>query len=768
MKLRLKLHIKGRVQGVGFRPFIYNLAKKHNLCGFVFNDPSGVTVEAEGEKDNLKYFLRSLKELAPKISYVDKIDKEIIPLKSEKIFFIANSYISKDKFVFISPDISICDDCLRELFSYDNRRHLYPFINCTNCGPRYTIIKDIPYDRSRTTMNTFKMCSECFSEYRDVRDRRFHAQPNACFNCGPSMNLVNRNNKLSSHIEREDVEDILIKASELLYRGNILAVKGIGGYHLCCDAKNKEAVRKLREIKNRPTKPFALMVSNIDILKKICFMSKKEIEVVNSIRRPIVILRIKIYKDWMKDIALHQKFLGVMLPYTPLHYLLFFYLRKIMPEPILIMTSANYKDSPLIAKEEEIFKLKEVSYFLIHNRGIYARCDDSISRVYNRKEIILRKARGYIPDFFEFPTKKRILGCGAELKSTFSLTKNNYLITSPYLGDLKNYATYTFFKNTLQHFKKIFSFDAEVVAYDCHPNYLSTQYALGLNDVVKIPIQHHYAHMASCILENRVEEKVIGVIFDGIGFGLDGNVWGGEFFVGDLNNFTRLAYFDYFGLVGGDKAVEEPFRVAFYILYFLFGEDMFKLNIEFIKQFNYEISLPFIYLVRGKHYVYTSSVGRLFDAVSSLLRVKDRVSYEAEAAILLEMLSYKCRERKLNSYPFEIVKERGYYKIKWQNLFKEIVEDLLKGVDKAKIGFKFHYSLATIVRKTCQTIRDAYGIRKVVISGGVFQNFLLFKLVTKFLKDSDFQVYYNCRFPTNDENISVGQVAIANARLGGS
>jgi hydrogenase maturation protein HypF len=760
MRERYKLRVKGVVQGVGFRPFVYNLATHLNLGGFVLNDPFGVVIEVEGEVETLRRFLKDLREKVPPASFIEGIEKKKLPPQQEREFIIKKSVPGEDKFVFISYDLSVCEACLRELFDPKDRRFLYPFINCTNCGPRYTIIKDIPYDRKNTTMKNFLMCKRCDSEYHNPQDRRFHAQPNACFVCGPTLKLVEKRDTKFLKLGREKLVTLLREVAGLIHKGKIVAIKGIGGYHIACDATNQETVTFLRERKRRPTKPFAIMVDDIKVISKLCFINKKERQLLSSPKRPILLLRIKQRADWMQTVAPFQKFLGVMLAYAPLHYLVFWYLREFRKEPILIMTSANLKDLPLAKDEGEIFSLGDfVDYFLIHNRPIYLRCDDSVSRVYNNKEYIIRKARGYIPDFFGFPSSKAILGCGAELKSTFSITKNNWLITSQYLGDLKNYSNYEFFLDTLTHFKSIFNFEPQIVAYDYHPNYLSTQYALSLKDKVKIPIQHHHAHAAACMLENRLEEEVVGVIFDGIGFGQDQKVWGGEFLICDLKRFKRVAYFDYFGLIGIDKAIEEPFRVTFYILYQLFGKSAFSLDLDFVKDIPISTLKLFISLIKAKKFILTSSAGRLFDALASLLRLKDSITYEAEAAILLEMVALDFRGR-VNPYPFKLEGQK-VLKIKWQPIFYQIVKDLIDGRSNSYIAYRFHYTLACIIREVCVKIRKQNQLSKVVLSGGVFQNWLLLTLTTRILRQEQFLVYVHSRFPCNDACISVGQVAIA-------
>ncbi|MDP2922588.1 MAG: carbamoyltransferase HypF [Candidatus Omnitrophota bacterium] len=766
MRQRLKLHIKGIVQGVGFRPYIYNLSKKFSLGGFVFNDSRGVVVEVEGDNLKIRKFINELKSNPPAISSIDAIEERRLFAKGERNFFIKESISTEDKFTRISYDLSVCSDCLKELFTKNDRRYLYPFINCINCGPRFTITKDIPYDRANTTMKDFTMCPNCVSEYKDRFRRRFHAEPNACFACGPGIEFSSefKNSKHKSTTFK-DTQAILKQTAELIYKGSIVAIKGVGGYHLGCDAKNIEVVMKLRRRKNRPTKPFALMVDSLEAIKELCFMSPKEEELIMSPRRPIVLLKVKKRLTWTEAIAPQQRYLGIMLAYTPLHYLIFHYLRKYDKSPILVMTSANKKDFPLISEEKELAGLRGyVDYFLMHNRTIYMRCDDSISRVFRNKEIIIRKARGYTSDFAQFTHKKNILGCGAELKNTFSIAKDNHLITSSYIGDLKSYRNYEFFLNTLAHYRKVFNVEPEAVAYDYHPNYLSTQYALSLKDKQKIAVQHHHAHLAACLFENNIQGKVIGVCFDGVGLGLDNNIWGGEFFIADKKDFQRAGHFKYFGLIGQDKATEEPGRVAFCLLHSILGENLFNLDMEFIRFFSKKELDIFLRLISNKEFTLSSSAGRLFDAAASILSIKNKITYEAEAAILLEMLATDYKGKIIN-YEFAIDKENNSYIVDWQPVFLGLLNDIKKGKSHPFIAYKFHYTFANIIKEMSKILRRNCGIDKVVLSGGVFQNALLLRLAVKLLEKANFSVYYHHRFPFNDGAISIGQVVVANENI---
>ncbi len=763
-KKRVRLQIRGIVQGVGFRPFVYKLAKKFGLKGYCFNDTKGVMIEVEGEISKIENFLETLTSSAPAVSNINSITKSELPVNGEKEFSIIESKSSENKFVMLPADISICNDCLHELFDKKNRRYLYPFINCTNCGPRFSIIKSVPYDRIKTTMNEFKMCHACGAEYKNILERRFHAEPVSCFDCGPSIKLIKELNAKKIRYGKTSRHD-LAKTANLIHKGKIVAIKGIGGYHLGCNAFNLKTVRRLRRLKKRLTKPFALMAENIESIEELCFLSDTERKIIQSRRRPIVLLKIKKYLPFMEEIAPGQLYLGVMLAYAPVHYLIFHYLKKYSAKPLLIMTSANKESFPLVSKEEELKEVKNFSdAFLMHNRNIETRSDDSIVRVFENKEIVIRKSRGYIPDFMDFKSKKTILACGAELKNTFAISKQGYLIDSPFIGDLKNYKNYEFFLDTIAHYKKILDVEPEIIAHDFHPEYLSTQYALSQN-ARRIGVWHHHAHLAACLFENNVKGKAIGVCFDGAGLGQDNAIWGGEFFITDIAGFKRAAHFKYFGLLGADKSAEEPRRVAFSLLYALFGKNMFKHKLNSLSAFDKKEKNIFYGLMQSKEFVLSSSAGRLFDGAASILGIMQKVGYEAEAAILLEMLATSFNG-KTESYAYHIKKRKGAYLIDWQPFFTEIVKDVLAKKDKKLIAYKFHKTFAKIIHEVCMNLRKDYGINDIVISGGVFQNFLLLNLVINDLRSRRFTVHYHKRVPTNDSGISIGQAVVAAAQIG--
>ncbi|MDO8747333.1 MAG: carbamoyltransferase HypF, partial [Thermodesulfovibrionales bacterium] len=576
---RVLINIKGIVQGVGFRPFVYNLAKSLNLKGTVTNTSDGVAIDIEGE--DITSFIDRLPKEAPPLSEINKIDISPIPLYGHKDFEIVKSRDS-GSFTLISSDISICDDCLKEMLDKDNRRYLYPFINCINCGPRYTITNAVPYDRHNTTMSVFKMCNECESEYNNTSDRRFHAQPNACSKCGPHLELKVKSGKLNVNGKEDPIKETI----KLLRQGGIVAIKGLGGFHIACDAANKDAVERLRERKRKNNKPFALMAPDIETIKKYCEVSEKEQELLTSNKRPIVLLRKKTAQDnsalLPDSISPNNLHIGFMLPYTPLHYLLFYYPLTPNSELLtpnflaLVMTSGNISEEPIVVSNDEAAaKFSDmVDALLIHNRDIFMRVDDSVVRnhflAYRTRPIFIRRSRGYAPEPISLDNDgPEVLGCGADIKNTFTLTKGSYAIPSHHIGDMENYETVKFFEESLSNLKKVYRVNPVAIGYDLHPNYLSTKWALAQQSELNTNsplsfygIQHHYAHIASVMAENGIKRKVIGVAFDGTGYGTDGNLWGSEFLIADTDDFKRAGHFKYIPLPGGETAIREPWRVA--------------------------------------------------------------------------------------------------------------------------------------------------------------------------------------------------------------
>ena len=759
---RFRVDVSGIVQGVGFRPFIYSLAKKYSLKGFVLNNTLGVKIEVEGKQEKIKSFLSEMRTCAPPLAVIEKIKYEKLPPAGYAAFEIKKSRKEKEQLVPISPDISTCHDCLRELFDPNDRRFRYPFINCTNCGPRFTIIQDIPYDRSRTTMKVFRMCPDCQLEYEDPSNRRFHAQPNACPVCGPQVNLFDAEGR------KVQVADPIKEAADLLKRRYVVAVKGLGGFHLACDATSGEAVATLRKRKYREDKPFALMAPDIEMIRKFCEVDEDEKNLLLSSRRPVVLLRKKekTFPLAAEGIAPRNKFLGFMLPYTPLHYLL---LKEInLP---LVMTSGNASDEPIVyGNEEALPKLGGIAdYFLIHNRGIQMRCDDSVLRIFQGRELPLRRSRGYAPRPIRVNVSfdEPILAVGGQLKNTFCLARENQAIISHHIGDLENLSALTSFEEGIEYLLKVFHTHTKILACDLHPDYLSTKFA---EDYVKelgrgatlIRVQHHHAHIASLMADRGIEGRVIGVSLDGAGMGDDGRIWGGEFLVADYLSFTRLGHLKELPLPGGERAISEPWRMALSHLKEAFGEDGLELALKWLKKVNPEKILMIDKLIeKGINSPLTTSVGRLFDAVSSLIGIRNDINYEGQAAMELEMA---CDDKERESYPFSILREGEKFMVDCRPTIRSVVADLGKGERGGTIAARFHNSLALIILKACQLIRERTDLGRVALSGGVFQNMYLLERVFPLLESADFQVYTHNRVPPNDGGISLGQALVAHYR----
>lgn len=750
---RAKIHVKGIVQGVGFRPFIYSLAKLHSLNGWVLNSTDGVVIEVEGKKSSLDIFIQQISQKAPSLAVIDSVDVEYLAPINYDNFVIRESEGDKTKYIKISPDVCTCIDCLVELFNPLDRRYRYPFINCTNCGPRFTIIKDIPYDRRNTTMQNFKMCQSCQAEYDDPSNRRFHAQPNACPICGPSVFLEDINGII-------ECQDPIQKTIELLSDGHIIAVKGLGGFHLACDAENDTALNLLRERKRRTYKPFAIMSANIERIKEYCFVNDEESLLLESFQRPIVLLKKRKNITISEFVAPNNDYIGVMLPYTPLHHLL---LNSHMLA--LVMTSGNISEEPIAYKNEEAKeRLVELAdYFLMHNRDIHVRCDDSVARVFNGHQILIRRSRGYAPYPIDLDfSMKQILACGPEMKNTFCLTKDNHAFISHHIGDLQNVSAYNYYIESIEHYKKLFRVIPEIVAHDLHPDYLSTRYALEQKDVQLIGVQHHHAHIASCMAEYGLKDRVIGVACDGTGYGSDGAIWGFEFLYADYKNFHRYAQLRYTPLPGGDSAAKEPYRMAISYLYSAFGDDFIDMDIPLLKRLNRNnVKILKRMVERGINSPLTSSCGRLFDAVSSIIGVCDIVSYDAQAAIELEMIASTGIQE---SYDYEIIdsKDRNPILIDVREMIRNIVYDLNMGISQGIISAKFHNTIVDFIVKVCEKMRYDFSINNVVLGGGSFQNNYILTKLCKNLDEKEFNLYFHKKIPTNDGGISLGQAVIAN------
>ncbi|MFO7665502.1 MAG: carbamoyltransferase HypF [Desulfobacterales bacterium] len=746
-----RIEVEGIVQGVGFRPFIYQLANRHNLKGEVLNTSSGVSIHVEGVNDNIESFCLDLSEKGPPLARVTSISNHPDKLKNFADFSIIKSRQDASRSVLISPDVSICDDCLKELFDAKDRRFKYPFINCTNCGPRYTIIDDIPYDRPNTSMKHFKMCDRCQAEYDDPGNRRFHAQPNACHDCGPFLTLYDNNRKII------DCKNPVEVAAELLKHGHIVAIKGLGGFHLAADAKNDKAVCTLRKRKLREEKPFAIMSLDIERIKRFAFVEPGEEILLLSYRRPIVLLKKKEPNPLSPEISPQNKYFGTMLPYTPLHYLLMRH-----DFTALVMTSGNRSEEPISIDNEDAFgRFSDIAdFYLTHNRDIYLRSDDSIIKRTAGATRFIRRSRGYIPEpVFLNRNIKPVLACGAELKNTVCITKDDKAFVSQHIGDLENLSTLDFFELTIRHMKRILDVDPEIVACDLHPDYLSTKYALSQKNVKVVRVQHHHAHIAGCMAENMIDGPVIGLSFDGTGYGEDGRIWGGEILIAEKSRFTRAAHISYIPMPGSAAAIKEPWRMAASYLYDAFGEEIWGLDIPVLKETGRDKIRFIIDMISKKiNSPETSSLGRLFDGVSTIIGIRNRVCFEGQAAMELEMLS---DENTAEIYDYDWVQDDNVYKILTVPIIKGIVDDVHNEVHPSVIGGKFHGTLIRLFTELCNIIKKDTDIERVALSGGVFQNSILLSGMINALEESGFKVYTHKLVPANDGGISLGQAIIA-------
>ncbi len=740
---RKRIIIEGIVQGVGFRPFVYQAAQKIGVSGWVLNDSRGVTIEAEGQADRLAEFLRTLREDYPPLASISRFEEQDISLAGEDSFVIRQSQALEQRSAQISPDTFVCDDCLNELFDPADRRHRYPFINCTNCGPRYTIVTDIPYDRPKTTMAAFPMCPRCQGEYDDPASRRFHAQPNACPVCGPSLTLTDRRGLVLAG------EDPLQQSVELLKAGKIVAIKGLGGYHLAVDACNDAAVAELRRRKVRDEKPFALMSFDLKQVERYAHCDETERRLLVGTERPIVLLRQKQGHPISDLVAPRNGYFGVM------------YLLLAEGFPALVMTSANLSDEPIAYEDQDAQgRLGEIAdYFLRHDRAIHTRTDDSIARVMAGKALLMRRSRGYVPRGVALPaTQPSVLAVGGELKNAVCVTRGDRAFLSQHIGDLKNLEVFGSFECTVDHMLGIFDLTPGIVAHDLHPDYYSSRFAEGLPDVPKLAVQHHHAHLASCLAENGVEDEAIGVIFDGIGYGADGRIWGGEFLIGGFKGYRRVGHFRYLPMPGGDAATKEPFRMALSYLYQAFGDELPQL--PFLQGIPpHELKLYLQMIKRGINSPQTSSCGRLFDGVAALVGLRDRVSYEGQAALELEMAIEG--EGEEGKYPYDLYEEGELLIFDPAAMIRALVNDLIQGKVVAVISARFHNTLACMVLDVCRRLRASSGIERVALSGGVFQNCYLTEKVVALLGENDFIVYTHSLVPPNDGGLALGQAIIA-------
>lgn len=772
MIMNRHISVTGIVQGVGFRPFIYGLAKRLDLHGWVRNTSGGVEIVVQGNESQVERFVRSLKTEAPPLAKIDSISiRSDLPNANFKSFNIQPSTRIEGAFQPVSADIAICPDCERELFDPRDRRYLYPFINCTNCGPRFTIITDLPYDRPATTMAEFEMCAECRAEYTDPSNRRFHAQPVACPQCGPCVHLEEPPSQV------QDLSTInlrlaaILKTRKYLREGKIIAVKGIGGFHLACDAENRMAVDELRRRKGRQGKPFALMAADLEMIQRHCEVNEAERELLTGREKPIVLLNKRENSALPDELAPGMDTLGFMLPYTPLHHLLLNrsdpVLNREPVPPILVMTSGNFSEEPIATGNEDALErlapLAEA--FLLHNRDIHVRCDDSVVRVDGRKKkespalssfIFLRRSRGYAPypvrlPFDAIPT----LAVGGELKNTFCLARDRSAFLSHHIGDMENVETFQSFEQGVGHLSRLFRVKPELIACDMHPGYFTTKFAQGIQDIPRIAVQHHHAHIASCMADNGLENRpVIGLAFDGTGYGTDGTIWGGEILLASCTDFERFAHLEPLPLPGGDSAIRHPWRIAVGYAHALgididdlpFLKDLDMLAVNIVRQqADRKLNAPL-----------TSSMGRLFDAVASLIGIRNDVTYEAQAAIEMEVLSKPFLKTK--PYPFSVDQS-----ILLEELLQSIVHDVRTGKPAGMIGARFHKTIADITIDVCKRARVQTRLSEVVLSGGVWQNQILLYLVRDGLEREGFTVYFHKQVPCNDGGLALGQAVAANA-----
>ena len=753
MNLRKAIEVEGIVQGVGFRPFVYRLATQRHLAGFIANTEAGVSIEVEGPGDAVDDFLARLAREAPPLARITAVAVSELPANHDAGFRILPSRAGAARRVLISPDVAVCADCLRELFDPADRRFRYPFINCTNCGPRYTIVRDIPYDRPRTSMAAFPMCPDCRREYDDPLNRRFHAQPNACWKCGPQVELWDTEGVLVT------VGDPIATAVEQLARGAIVAVKGLGGFHLAVDATDERAVARLRERKRRVEKPFAIMAATLEAIASFCKLDDASRDLLERPERPIVLLRKKRSSPIAEAVAPFNRDLGVFLPYTPLHHLLFAQRRS----PALVMTSGNISEEPIaIDNREAVRRLHGIAdFFLVHNRDILLRCDDSVVRISGGRTRQIRRSRGFVPvPVFLKEDLPPVLAVGGEMKNTICLTKGRQAFLSQHIGDLENIESYGFFEATVESLTRILEVEPKIVAYDLHPDYFSRRWVLGRKGINRVGVQHHHAHVASCMAENHLDGQVIGLALDGTGYGADGCVWGGEVLVADYLGFKRLAHLDYVPMPGAAAAILKPWRMALSYLARHLGQGLFDLKIPFIEQLDRKRAELLLRMVeRGVNSPLTSSCGRLFDAVAALAGIRQRVNYEAQAAIELEAAMAPAEDDRL--YPLDIREEGESWIIDTKPLFAELVNDLASGIPPGVISRRFHHGLVDVLARVTGFVRERTGLDRVCLSGGSFQNVFLFETLARKLKAGGFRVFTHSEVPCGDGGLSLGQAVVA-------
>jgi hydrogenase maturation protein HypF len=766
---RQRIFVTGRVQGVGFRPAVYRIARGLGLSGVVYNDTKGVTIELQGKEEKIAEFLVRLRSNAdkPPLAEIKSCDVVEIPvIEAEDKFAIQTSDSQGSPLSQVTADIATCRDCLAEMADTEDFRHGYPFINCTNCGPRYSIVKNIPYDRPNTTMSVFKMCDKCAAQYTEVTDRRFHAQPVACGECGPKIRLTDNKGKT---IETQ-TEKVIAETAHLLSAGNIVAIKGIGGFHLAVDALNNKAVERLRERKKRDHKPFAMMADSVEKIKKYALVSEPAELLLKSPQSPIVLLPKKRNSSIAPSVAEDVNTYGFMLCYAPLHYLLFEQLND-RGTDVLVMTSGNISDEPLICKNEPALERLGcvADAFLMHDREIYRQVDDSIIHFVAEQPVLLRRARGYVPTplFIEENCRQEIFAAGADLKNTFCFAKQNQLICSEHIGDLEDAEVYHHYINSIEHLRKLFEVEPKVVACDLHPGYLSTQYAMSSAGSKLISIQHHWAHIASVLAEHGLSGPVIGLAADGTGYGTDGAIWGCECMIASLEKFEQFGHLAYYPLAGSNKASKEAIRPALSLLKKAYGSKFTLQKFDWLlKRIEPDINRLRIIseqLEKGVNCVETSSLGRVFDAVAAMLGLGSYNHFDAQLPMALEAVIENEIEEQ---YDFELTNRTGEpLQLDLGKMVKELIADIQKGLTNSVISAKFHNCLAAGLLEMAKAARESTKLNTVALSGGVFCNRYLTNRCIKLLKKTDFSVLFNRDVPSNDGGISLGQAAIAAKQL---
>jgi len=746
---RRQVRVRGIVQGVGFRPTVYRLATRLQLTGFVLNDSSGVVIEIEGAPATIDAFRTALTDEAPALAVIEAVEEsEVSPTGSTR-FEIRRSEDSGSSRTPISPDIATCDACMEEIRDPTDRRYGYAFTNCTNCGPRFTITTSVPYDRPNTTMAAFEMCDACRKEYEDPTDRRFHAQPIACPACGPSLRLVDRGGT-------EIAGDPVAAAARHIKAGGIVAVKGLGGYHLACDATSEDVVRALRRRKGREEKPLAVMVPSVEEARRVAVVGGDEAGVLLSGRRPIVLLRSREHSPIASSVAPANRFLGVMLPYTPLHSLLI----EAVGGP-MVMTSGNLSEEPIVHTDDGARdRLSGIAdCFLAHNRSIHVRCDDSVVRVFDGGAYPVRRARGFAPEplSLRHHFARPVVGAGGELKHTFCIGVGDRAILSQHTGDVSNWESMSAFSNALEHFERVFEVLPEIVAYDLHPEYMSTKWALDLDGIETVGVQHHHAHIASCLADNGRSERVIGLALDGTGYGTDDTIWGCEVLVCDLVDFERAIHLCPLPMPGGAAAIREPWRMAAVYLDAAFGPEAPAMNLDGIAATVNRWG-PVLRMAEARiNSPSTSSAGRLFDAAAALCGLRQRITYEGQAAAEFEQVA---DPRSESVYACSVRSDQ----IDGVELIAALAEDLVAGRPVPDAAAAFHNGLATALVRACEIVRARNGLGIVALSGGTWQNLLLLGKVRTLLREAGFDVLTHRRVPPNDGGLSLGQAVIANAR----